>query len=99
MNSIVKNSLLILLLISKLILSQQSAADSLKNELDKSQGQRKVDLLNELSDIYQYINTGTAINYAEASVNLAASINYKKDWQMVMAVWATVMLILIIRKH
>lgn len=78
MNSIVKNSLLILFLISKLILSQQSAADSLKNELDKSQGKHKVDLLNELSDIYQYINTGTAINYAEASVKLAASINYRK---------------------
>ncbi|MFZ1519727.1 MAG: tetratricopeptide repeat-containing sensor histidine kinase [Ignavibacteriaceae bacterium] len=57
---------------------QQTAADSLLNILKTTNGPQKVDILNQLSDIYQYIDTKQAIKFAEQGQNLASAINYKK---------------------
>jgi signal transduction histidine kinase/tetratricopeptide (TPR) repeat protein len=78
MKSKIKYLLFALLMVSNIIYSQQNTADSLIRELGSSDGPKKVDLLNELSDIYQYINTQLAIKYAEDALTVAASINYKK---------------------
>ncbi len=57
---------------------QQKTADSLQSQLDNLNGKRKVEVLNELADIYQYINVNTAIDFAEKGIDLAEAINYKK---------------------
>ncbi|MCX6151167.1 MAG: tetratricopeptide repeat-containing sensor histidine kinase [Ignavibacteriales bacterium] len=57
---------------------QQNVADSLEKQINNLSGTKKVDLLNQLSDIYQYINTKRAIDYAYEGIELAKQINYKK---------------------
>ena len=73
-----KLALFMILVISPVFYCQQEIADSLTNQLEHSSGEKKVDLLNELSDIYQYINTKIAIQYASKGIELASSINYNK---------------------
>ena len=63
---------------SSQIFSQQNIADSLSRELPTAVGEQKVKILNELSDIYQYINTQKSIHYAEKGIKLASQIGYDK---------------------
>ncbi|MFZ0455905.1 MAG: tetratricopeptide repeat-containing sensor histidine kinase [Ignavibacteriaceae bacterium] len=69
--------LFVFILTSKLY-SQQRIADSLQIQLSCLQGERKVEVLNELSDIYQYINTKLSIDFALKGIELAKTIHYKK---------------------
>ena len=57
---------------------QQDRADSLQEQIKYLNGEKKVEALNELADIYQYINTKTAIDYALKGIELAKAINYQK---------------------
>ena len=58
--------------------SQQGIADSLEKQLDNLQGEKKVEVLDRLADIYQYINTNNAIEYANKGVELAKSFGDDK---------------------
>jgi signal transduction histidine kinase len=58
--------------------SQQGVADSLQGLLSSLNGQKKVAVLDRLADIYQYINTKTAIDFAEQGIELAKTIGDKK---------------------
>ena len=58
--------------------SQQLVADSLINELNFTSGEQKVKILNELADIYQFIDTHEAIRYAEKGIELAKEIGNDK---------------------
>jgi signal transduction histidine kinase len=78
MNYSPKYFLVLFFILSPILYSQQNTADSLAKELENVSGEKKVDLLIELSDIYQYINTTIAIEYASNAVELASAINYKK---------------------
>lgn len=80
--AIIKNSgpflLLCIFILTSNLYSQQRIADSLQTQLGHLQGERKVEVLNDLSDIYQYINTKTAIEFAEKGIELAKTIDYPK---------------------
>ena len=58
--------------------SQQAVADSLEDQLNSLSGEEKVDTYGQLSDIYQYINTKKAFEFASKGVELAKQINYPK---------------------
>ena len=58
--------------------SQQAVADSLEEQLNSLSGEEKVDTYGQLSDIYQYINTKKAFEFASKGVELAKQINYPK---------------------
>lgn len=60
------------------IWGQQQSADSLLKKIGQLQGVSKVDALNELADIYQFIDTKQAIYYAKEGLELAERINYQK---------------------
>ena len=66
------------LIFSSKLYAQQNAADSLMNILGTVGGQEKVKILNELADIYQYINTKESIRLAEEGIKLASKIGYDK---------------------
>ncbi|MCB0746699.1 MAG: tetratricopeptide repeat-containing sensor histidine kinase [Ignavibacteriae bacterium] len=57
------------------IYSQQQIADSLLSKLNYVNGKEKVKILNELSDIYQNINTQQAIVFAEKGISEAKEIS------------------------
>jgi len=68
----------ILIIFASIVYSQQKTADSLSNLLKSVNGEKKVLILNELADIYQFIDTHEAIKYAEKGIKFADSIGYKK---------------------
>ena len=70
--------LLLILLNSIKQFGQQNLADSLEKQLDKLSGEQKVETYDRLADIYQYINTKTAINFATKGAEYAQSINDQK---------------------
>ena len=57
---------------------QQKTADSLVNQLSKLSSEKRVDALNEISDIYINIDTRTSTEYGLQALKLAESINYAK---------------------
>jgi len=57
---------------------QKHTADSLSKLIETLNGERKVDAINELADIYYYIDTKKSIEYAEQGLRIAYSINYQK---------------------
>ena len=69
---------LILFVFCVQVSAQQSKADSLETIIPSLNGEDKVDVLNQLADIYQYINTDKAIDYAKKSISLASKIDYNK---------------------
>src|SRR5690606_14976888 len=68
----------LIFLVSNQILPQQNLADSLVLQLKYLEGKEKVDAFSNLADIYQYISTNTAIDYANQGIALATEINYQK---------------------
>lgn len=70
--------LLLVTLLSTTLLSQKRSADSLMNLIPNLQGTSKVDALNQLADIYQYMDTRKAIETANQGLELAKRINYQK---------------------
>jgi|SRR5690554_1010948 len=70
--------ILFLLSFNVSLFSQQSTADSLSERIKHATGKEKVDLLGELSDIYQYIDSKSSTRYALEGVELAKKINYKE---------------------
>ena len=60
------------------ISAQQRVADSLEVMMPSLEGEEKVDVFNQLSDIYQYIDYEKAIDYAKKGIELASKIGYKK---------------------
>ncbi|MCW8850452.1 MAG: tetratricopeptide repeat-containing sensor histidine kinase, partial [Melioribacteraceae bacterium] len=70
--------IIITLFFSRVSLSQQNKADSLIHLLKSVNGEKKVEILNDLADIYQFIDTHEALKYAEKGIILADSIGYKK---------------------
>ena len=71
-------SVLIFFLLSPFAFCQKHAADSLSKLITTLRGEKKVDALNELADIYYYIDTKKSIGYAEQGLKLAYSMNYQK---------------------
>ncbi len=67
-----------LLIITAKQYPQQSVADSLEKQLHNLSGEEKVITYDELADIYQYINTQRAIEFANKGAKLAKEINYPK---------------------
>lgn len=57
---------------------QQKQADSLKALLGKLNNEKKVDVLNEVADLYFNIDSKTANNYGYEALKLAESLNYPK---------------------
>jgi signal transduction histidine kinase len=77
------NYRILLILIFSLALSvnqfaQQSVADSLEKQLNNLSGEEKIETLDKLADIYQYINTKNAIEFAHKGIELAKKINDPK---------------------
>ncbi len=73
------NSILVIAAIFSFeIFAQQNIADSLESQLSSISGEKKVEVLNDLADIYQYIQTQTAIDFANQGIELAQKINYQK---------------------
>ena len=74
--------LLVIIIITLLFVGksypQQSEADSLIHVLKLASGDEKVNILNNLADIYQFIDTHEAISYAQKGIELAKSIGYDK---------------------
>jgi signal transduction histidine kinase len=70
--------LLVIFFLCSTFFAQQKKADSLTALLNSAEGIEKVDLFNSLADIYQFIDTHEAIEYAEKSVKLAQNISYEK---------------------
>lgn len=58
--------------------AQQSVVDSLETQLNNLSGEKKVETLDKLADIYQYINTKTSIEFANKGIELAKKINDPK---------------------
>ena len=58
--------------------AQQAIADSLETQLNYISGEKKVETLDRLADIYQNINTKKAIVFATKGAELAKEINYEK---------------------
>lgn len=58
--------------------AQQKKADSLAALLNSAEGKEKVDILNSIADIYQFIDTHEAIKYAQKAVELAENTGYEK---------------------
>ncbi len=48
--------------------AQQGMADSLEKQLGKISGEKKVDVLDELADLYQYIDSKKTLDYANEGV-------------------------------
>jgi hypothetical protein len=71
--------LLVIFFLCSTFFAQQKKADSLTALLNSAEGIEKVDLFNSLADIYQFIDTHEAIEYAEKSVKLARILVTKKD--------------------
>lgn len=71
-------SVLIVFLLSPSAFSQKHAADSLSKLIITLSGEKKVDAINELADIYYYIDTKKSIEYAMQGLKIAQSINYPK---------------------
>lgn len=71
-------TIIITLVWSRDLYFQQNQADSLVHLLNSVNGEKKVEILNDLADIYQYIDTHEALKYAEQGISLADSIGYKK---------------------
>jgi signal transduction histidine kinase len=71
-------NLTIILLFFTIAHAQQNKADSLIILLNSVDGEKKVEILNDLADIYQFIDTHEALKYAEKGILLADSIGYKK---------------------
>ena len=74
------NYRILLILIFSLVVTvnqfaQQSVADSLEKQLSNLSGEKRVETLDKLADIYQYINTKTAIEFANKGIELAKKIN------------------------
>ncbi|MGE5680160.1 MAG: tetratricopeptide repeat protein [Bacillota bacterium] len=78
MKSFFRLFILFLLFFNIKLYTQQSIADSLTRQLKLLSGERKVDALNKLADIYNYINNKSAIEYAERGLELAKSIGYER---------------------
>ncbi len=78
MNSRIKLILIFILAYAVNQYAQQGVADSLEKQLDNLSGEKKVETLDRLADIYQYINTKTAIEFANKGVELAKSIGDDK---------------------
>jgi len=58
--------------------AQQSVVDSLETQLNNLSGEKKVETLDKLADIYQYIDTKTSIEFANKGIELAKKINDPK---------------------
>ena len=58
--------------------AQQNVADSLENQLDILSGEKKVDILDQIADIYHYIDNKKAIEFATKGLELAKSLKYYK---------------------
>lgn len=78
MKNIAQFCIILFLLVSGLLYAKQKEVDSLETALKSVEGESKVDIFNRLSDLYHYIDTKKAIEYAEMGVELADSIGYKK---------------------
>ncbi len=78
MNKRILISFIILSLISfKSSFCQKSMADSLERKLIDLSGKEKIDVLNILSDKYNYIDTKRAIEFANQAISLSQKINYQ----------------------
>ncbi len=75
-----KINLILILVFAASILqyAQQGIADSLEKQLGKLSGEKKVDVLDELADIYHYMDNKKALDYANRGLRLADSIKYYK---------------------
>lgn len=78
MKKIAVFALFFILFSNNAVFCQQSTADSIIAALGQLSGEKKVDALNQVSDLYNNINCKVAIDYAQKAVDLAASINYTK---------------------
>ncbi len=58
--------------------AQQGMADSLERQLGKISGEKKVDVLDEIADLYQYLDNKKALDYANEGLELAKLLNYQK---------------------
>lgn len=70
--------IIIILFFCTIAHAQQNKADSLIILLKSVEGEKKVEILNDLADIYQFIDTHEALRYAEKGIILADSIGYQK---------------------
>jgi signal transduction histidine kinase len=71
-------SVLIIFIAGPLAFGQKHSADSLSKLIPTLSGEKKVDAINELADIYYYIDTKKSIEYAEQGLALAKKMNYQK---------------------
>jgi len=86
--SILKISTILILLVALFIFNvggvfgmpriQADKIDSLLNKLDKVTDTSKINLLNNLSEEFFYINTDSSLLYANQALNLSENNDYKK---------------------
>ena len=69
--------IIIVLLLPYSIMAFTSKVDSLESELLTASGIVRIEILNELANIYRYINIDRGIEYAKEALNLSENLKYE----------------------
>lgn len=70
-------ALLVFLFATETVFCQKSKADSLENKLQSISGKEKINVLNDLADMYNYIDTRRSIEFSTQAVSLSKKLNYR----------------------